>query len=385
MTTLRLCDQVPLENVRETADGYLVADCRVARTGIQLYRGSELGRPEMDVVRVYRPESSVFDAKAMASYAHRPMVNGHPGENVTATNWKDYATGMSGGEVVRDGQHVRVPLVMMDAAAIRDYKSGERTQLSMGYTAEVIFDAGTDPDTGEAYDAYVQNMRMNHVSQEKYARGGDSLTFGDSSAIPGGTWGASLTEKTAMPEIQHKTVMVDGLSIQTTELGAQAIAKLQAQLGDAAIKSQELATAHEKALALKDGELDKLKQENATLKAAQLSDAQIQERVQARAALVATAGRFVDAATLTGKSDAEIRAAVVLAKFGDAAVTGKSAEYVQARYDMIVEDAGNDDGRDTVREAFRDAAPRQPNSQDNGQNAYEKRLTDAWKQPARAA
>lgn len=379
MTQLRLCDRVPLENVRRTGDGYLVADCRVARTGIQLYKGSELGRPDLDVVRVYRPESSVFDAAAMASYAHRPMVNGHPGENVTAANWKDYATGMSGGDVVRDGQFVRVPLVMMDAAAIRDYESGERTQISMGYTAEVLFDAGTNPE-GEPYDAYVQKMRMNHVSQEKYARGGDSLTFGDTSAVPGGTWGASLTEDKAMPDIQHKTVMVDGLSIQTTELGAQAIAKLQAQIGDAAGAAREAEKQHQTAMALKDGEIEKLKTELTATKAAVLSDAQIQERVASRATLIATAANFVDAATLTAKTDAEVRAAVVQAKFGDAAVTGKTDDYIQARFDMLVEDAGDNGHNDPVRGAFLDGrAPVQANTQDNGQDAYEKRISDAWK------
>src|SRR5690606_15489766 len=123
---------------RRTKDGYLVADARVARTGIQQYLGSELGKPELPIVRVYRPEESVFHADAMLSYAYRPMTNDHPAEPVTADNWRDVAVGQTGGEVARDGDFVRVPLVLMDATAIADYEAGKR-ELSMGYEAEIVF------------------------------------------------------------------------------------------------------------------------------------------------------------------------------------------------------------------------------------------------------
>lgn len=138
-----LHDSVSVSGVRRTADGYLVADARVARTGIQEYLGSEVGKPEMPIVRVYRPPESVFAEDAMRSYAYRPMTNGHHGE-VTAENWKQLAIGQTGSEVLRDGDFVRVPLVLMDADAIRDYEAGKR-ELSMGLEAEVIFEDGVTP------------------------------------------------------------------------------------------------------------------------------------------------------------------------------------------------------------------------------------------------
>ena len=48
-------------NMRMTANGYLVAQARVARTGIQLYHGDEVGDPRA-TVRVYRPEKTVLTA-----------------------------------------------------------------------------------------------------------------------------------------------------------------------------------------------------------------------------------------------------------------------------------------------------------------------------------
>jgi len=57
---MHLTDTVEIAGVRRTRDGYLVADARVARAGIQIYAGREVGRPDLDEVRVWRPEDEVF-------------------------------------------------------------------------------------------------------------------------------------------------------------------------------------------------------------------------------------------------------------------------------------------------------------------------------------
>jgi hypothetical protein len=142
--TLHLRDTIFIDDaarVRITGDGYLVAAPRVARTGIQLYSGSEVGKPEMKVVRVFRSEDEVFKKDSMHSYAHKPFTNDHPPEPVTADNWKKYSVGDLGEDVARDGEFVRVPLVMMDKAAINDYRDGKR-ELSLGYTCDLAVDTG---------------------------------------------------------------------------------------------------------------------------------------------------------------------------------------------------------------------------------------------------
>lgn len=363
---MNLTDSVTVSSVRRTADGYLVADAKVARVGIQEYLGSEVGKPEMPIVRVYRPAESVFHQDAMKSYAYRPMTNDHPGESVSADNWKDHAIGQTGGEVMRDGDFVRVPLVLMDGKAIRDYEAG-KCELSMGYGAEVIFQDGVTPD-GQQYDAYLGPMKMNHLALVDRARGGEQLRIGDN--------------KTQTPKGGHdmadqlRTVIVDGLSVQTTDQGAQAIEKLTKQLSDAATNTQKLADSHAVALAAKDDQLTKLQAALDDAKAKVLSDAQIDARVKERADLIATAKTIADA-DYSGKSDAEIRKAVVVAKFGDAAIAGKPEAYVQARFDLLVEDAAK---QDPVRSHFQgqDSKPQQ-NINDNGQAAYEARLQNAWK------
>ena len=83
--------------------GYMRAMPRIARTGIQLYHGRECGRDDIEKVRVYRSQDAVFGAEAIKSYTHLPVTLEHPGVPVTADNWKKYAVGETGDEVLRDG------------------------------------------------------------------------------------------------------------------------------------------------------------------------------------------------------------------------------------------------------------------------------------------
>src|SRR5690606_6822166 len=315
---------------------YLVADARVARTGIQEYLGSEIGRPDLRVVRVYRPEAEVFSRDAMSTYGYRPMTNNHPPEQVTADNWKDYAIGQTGGDVVRDGEFVRIPLVLMDSAAIRDYEAGKR-ELSMGYEAEIVFQDGVTPD-GEKYDAIQKSLRMNHLALVDKARGGDQLRIGDQRN--------SGVLDHAQNNPQHKgghpmadtlrKVIIDGLTIETTEQGEQAIAKLQSAIADSARKRTDAEAVHAKALVDRAGEIAKLEAERDALRSQVLTDADIDARVQARADLVGKAKAIHDA-DYSGMADAEIKAAVVKAKVGYEAVKNKPQAYIDARFDILVE------------------------------------------------
>lgn len=183
---LKLEDRISFDAVgmRETADGYLVTNPRVARTGIQLYRGSEIGGKFKDqkVVRVYRAPEEVFNKDSMHSYAFKPLTNDHPPVEVNANNWKDYSVGQAGGEIAKDGECVRVPMVFMDAGAIKAINGGKK-QLSVGYTCDIKDEAGTTPN-GEAFDCSQHNIFVNHIALVKAARGGDRLSVGDADAMP---------------------------------------------------------------------------------------------------------------------------------------------------------------------------------------------------------
>ncbi|MEE7545758.1 DUF2213 domain-containing protein [Xanthomonas sp. Kuri4-1] len=139
-----------------------MADAKVSRIGIQQYLGSEVGKPELPIVRLYRPPEKVFSDATLRSFAHRRMTNDHPPVMVDASNWKQYAVSQTGDEVRHDDKFVRVRLVPMDKAAIADWEAG-KVELSQGYTAEIVFEEGVTPE-GEPYDAVQRNIRNNHLA-----------------------------------------------------------------------------------------------------------------------------------------------------------------------------------------------------------------------------
>jgi hypothetical protein len=359
-----LTDRVSVSAPRRTSDGYLVADAKVARTGVQDYLGSELGRPDLPVVRLYRPPEEVFAQDAMHSYAYRPLTVEHPAQMVDAASWKAVSAGSTGAEVIRDGDFVRVPLVLMDAAAIKAYESGKR-ELSMGYTAEIVFRDGVTPD-GQPYDAVQTQLRMNHLALVDKARGGEQLRIGDGRA-PGGRdqRADNPTRNHTMSDTKTRTVMVDGLPVECTDAAAIAIDKLQRQLSDSNAAAERQNAAHAAALALKDADIAKRDATIDDLKGKVLTDAALDARVQARGDLIAGAKSIHDA-DYTGKSDADVRKAAVVGKLGDAAIAGKNDAYIEARFDILLADAKPGD---PVAKALRDGAGNRQQVQDNGWSA----------------
>lgn len=355
---MQLYDAVPLGEPRLTRDGYLVADAKIARTGIQLYAGKEVdpenkqGVRDQAIVRVYRPESEVFSSDAMASFAHRPVTNDHPSEAVSATNWKSHSVGMTGNEIARDGAFIRVPLVVMDAAAIQDWKDGKR-ELSCGYESKIVFDAGTTPE-GEAYDAIQTNIRGNHLAIVGRGRAGSSCRIGDQGA-------PDAARQLAPPHhgdrlMTLKTITVDGLPVETTDAGAIAIDLLKGKLSQAADAIQAAKTTNDAALAAKDKELAEKDDEIEKLKKKVLDDAALDALVSDRANVVAKAKTLNSAIVTDGKSIEQIKRDVL----GDA-VKDRSADYVDAAWDLKTAAATDDSVRDAIR------------SQDHSINA-----NDAW-------
>lgn len=349
---MKFTDAVSIAGTRRRDDGYLVADARVARTGIQLYAGYELGKPEMPVVRVYRPDDEVFSRETLASFAHRPVTNDHPAEAVTSDNWKDHAVGNTSDEVARDGSMIRVPLMVSDGATIKLIEDGKR-ELSAGYTCDLVFEAG-QTNSGEAYDAIQKNIRANHVAIVQRGRAGSEVRIGDDA----GKWGASpVTTQTADERTSHmadalRKVLVDGLQVETTDAGATAIDKLQK---DVATLTQRLADAQkekEDEDEEKAKELDKKEAEIDDLKGKVLDAAGLDKLVQARGDLIATAKVIAADVKTDGLSDADIRKAVVASIRGDDALKGKSQAYIDAAFDLLADNASQ--VTDPVRDAFKE-------------------------------
>lgn len=248
-------DTSPLTGVKRHKDGYIGARVLAARTGVQVYLGSEVGFPDRETVAVYRPEDEVMRIDALASYKGKPVTDGHPTERVTADNWRTYARGTVMG-VAREGDAVALDIAISDAGLVDTLEKGEARQLSAGYTATLDRTPGIAPD-GTPYDAVQRNIYIDHLAVVTAGRAGSKFRVGDGAD----EWGAaplntqSRTKGDNMSD-NLRTVTLDGLSVKTTDEGAAAITKLQDALAAETTKVADQA----KTIEAKDGEIAALKQ-----------------------------------------------------------------------------------------------------------------------------
>lgn len=383
--TVQIKDSLMLDasGLSRTSDGYLRGMVKVARAGnVQQYRGSELGLTGDDagkVFGVYRDPDVVFDEASMASLAGRPVTRNHPPEGVTARTWRDLAVGNIGGRIVRDGDHVVAPFAIMDASAADEIEQGA-VGASAGYLTGIVADEGISP-SGEAYQFRQSGpIRFNHVAYlpDNNPRAGNTR-FGDAR-----NWGlapstATSDQKEDTMSDALKTVVLGDKAAQVAVADAQIIEQFKADSAKALADAQ---TAHDAAIAAKDAAIAKIEAERDGLKAKVLSDADIDARVAARADLVTKAKAIADA-DFTGKTDAEIRKAAVAAKLGDAAIEGKSDAYIDARFDILCEDATP---ADPLRDALKDAQPVKDAraKAEEARAARHKSLMDGWNAPVTA-
>ena len=161
-------------NQLETGEGFLI--CRnvpIARTGMQQYRGREIGLETDEIVEVWRPESEVFDPAAMASFEGKPVTNDHPTELVTPDNVARYEMGHI--QNVRRGSgefsdFLLGDLHIHDAELIKAIRNGKR-QISCGYECEYIEEDGKVNQS---------NIRGNHVAVVDEGRAGVKAAIMDS-------------------------------------------------------------------------------------------------------------------------------------------------------------------------------------------------------------
>lgn len=383
---MKLTDGVALDGARLVDSGYLEANARTARTGVQQYLGREVGRPDLDIVNVYRAEDQVFSKASLETFSKLPLTNDHPAEQVTADNWRRLAVGVTGDEVLRDGDFLKIGLKITDAAMVKAVQAGKR-DLSVGYTTELIWEDGVAPD-GTPYQARQTAIIANHIAIVAKGRAGAEVRIGDGA----GSWGASPVT-VGDRSMTTRTILIDGLSVELTDKDAQiverTISNLTKSLADANAKAttdaKEMADKHAKEIEAKDAEikdkdkaLAKAEAERDDFKAKVLTDAALDKRVAERSALLASAKAIAPKAALDGLGDAAIRKAAVVAALGDAAVADKAEAYIDARFDILVEGLK----ADPIKAALLSAPPPTGDAAAGAtaaQAAMTAALTDAWK------
>lgn len=367
---MQLFDSVSLGETRVTSDGYLVADVRAGRVGIQTYAGFEVNRPEKEVIRVYRPADEVFSDETLGSFTSVPITLDHPDEAVNARNWKKFAIGYTGEDARSEGRYVRVPLILKDAAAIEAVQNGKR-ELSFGYTCDLKWEPGVTED-GEEYDAIQQRIRGNHLAIVSAGRAGSTCRIGDHADDYG------VRDMTAK-------LTVDGIGLDgVSDTTAQVVSKALKDRDDEIRTLKALVTSKDSELSAKDKQLGALDGEVETLRKKQLDQPQMDTLVAERFDIVAKARAITPDIKTDGIGIAAIKRAVVVSKFGENKVSDKSDDYVGALFDSLAEQVRpahlqTAAPQDAVRSHLMAGGIAAPASAGDAHSAYVKHLNDAWK------
>lgn len=327
---VQLTDALTLDrSARICADGCLVAEVFAARTGMQDYLGAEVdpdgNRFKADqIVKVYRPESEVFKADSLATFAAAPVTVNHPSSAVDATNWRSLGVGEINGDVVRDGQRVRVPIIVRDAAAVKAATSTHK-QLSMGYATELVFPTdGKHPD-GTVCDAYQTNLKINHIALVPAARGGPELRVVDERSAP--------QEQTTM-KIKIGDAEVDATNGEAVRIAVDSLnTKLSSFATDKAALETQIAT-----LATDKATLEaKVTTLESQVADAKLTPSQLRDAAKAYAQTCDKAKAL--GVTVSDEMDEPaIMKAAVSAKIGDAAAAWNEAQ-IAASFATLTADA----------------------------------------------
>lgn len=280
----------------------------------------------------------------MATLVMAPLTNDHPNEAVNPGNVKQLQIGVVGEQIQpEEDQFIAAHVTVMDAAAIKDVESGV-VELSCGYDCDEDETPGTY--MGEAYDLIQRNIRYNHVALVPRGRAGREvkLRLDSQDAI-------QLTEETAMEEIE-----INGQKFQVAPEVAAAfkahmekmsmemdgykadIEKMKGDMGSMLPKEDMAKIEAEKADIQKKADECQAKLDSANAELAKRNDgdkieAAAKELIKVRS--VAKTQTKLDAADIEKKSVAELKLEVLKANNVD--VTGKSQDYINARFDSFAE------------------------------------------------
>lgn len=296
-----------------TDEGFLRVPGKAARTGIQEYLASELGlkgRAPNDIIRVYRPAEEVFNDESLQSYLGADVTNNHPPTLVNASTYRNTSVGVVTSVGRQDGDFVIVDMVIKDKDAIKAVETG-KCELSAGYTAVYDDTPGTTPE-GEPYDFRQTQIKINHVAIVDRARAGAMARIFDN------------MEKKPMYQITTDT----GLKVDVADAAVvDAFKRLEQRVSDAEAAKETV-----------QAQLDAAMEQVADL-TTKCSDEALKARVEAIARVTTSARKVAgDEFTCDSMDPVVIKRAALAVKRPSVDWAEKSAAYVEAAFDMAVEE-----------------------------------------------
>lgn len=300
----------------ETPEGYLTVNVPITRPGVFPYQRQD-GTVQMEA----KLPDEIFSDHTIYSARSKPVTDEHPNEPVTIDNHQQYSKGMSHTDSRVEDLKLYVSLTITDKDLIQKVYDGKR-EISIGFMSDVVAESGTY--NGQTYEYVQRNIEINHIAIVDQGRAGPEVAIrSDSDA-----W--QIDEKGGNTEMVK--IKIEGTEYEVDPAVKAYIDDLKTNMkGDSADTLQGRLDALEIKLQSKD-------QEIATLKENALSADELDKQVEARVTLINTAQPLLgDSFDFTGKSEREIKEAVISTAKAEFKGDGKSDDYINAFFDATVE------------------------------------------------
>ena len=352
---MRNIDYIALDasqNYDMLPNGFLSLTALLTRTGVFTYQQVDPETGKVSVIRQLRLAEEVFAEETLASMSGLPLTNNHPSELISPENASDYVVGMASENPKRvkapvqgdNEEYVQQKLTFMDSGVIDLVLSGDKKELSLGYTCKLEPKSGLY--NGVQYDCIQREIRVNHCSLVRKARGGENckvLLDGVEKVI--NLDGISISEdNNETKECKLKVFTHGGKEYKVAD---DVYALLESLHGDL-----EKSTAN---LDSKDAEISKLTGQCEELAAkievqkdsdddAEIFAAAVRARVALESKAVDVLGKDVN---LDGLSDREIKEKVITKLRPNVNLDGKNDDYIEGRFEMAVEDLESTENADS--------------------------------------
>jgi hypothetical protein len=382
--------------IKRTDEGYLTGEAPVARIGIYSYVLKD-GSIRAELVN----EDTLFNPNSMKTLHLKPITDTHPPErSLNKATVKRRKVGFTGENVKRDKHFLVTSLAITDDDAINNIDNG-RQELSPGYKCDLLLQPGTfdfpgHPQHGQKYDGIQLNRRYNHLATCDKARGGSELRLNlDSEMVEhcDGFEVNDLLNKDSNKQSTKKRKVdkmpnfnIEGIDyeaaqqvINFTNKETKRADTAEARIDGLDTEVKDLKTKLDKA----EGERDGLKTKCDDLGKIDHSD-EINKGVTERISLLNVANAILDEEgkkTLDSLKNDEIKHAVIKTKSPDVNLDGKSADYINARYDTVVETLNFDP--DAIGKQRMDSSYKHDNSNvdvvEKAKNDSEEKMRNAYK------
>ncbi|CAM4012267.1 DUF2213 domain-containing protein [Mesobacillus zeae] len=317
---LQRYDRSLIQDYGETPEGYLTVTVPITRPGVFPYQRQD-GTVQMEA----KLPDEIFSDRTIRSARSKPVTDDHPNEPVTLKNYNRYAKGLSHTDAVVRNLKLYVSMTITDEALIQKIRDGKR-EISIGFMSDVVAEQGTY--NGDAYQFVQRNLEINHIAIVDQGRAGPEVAIRNDSDA----W--QIESKGGNKEMP--TYKIDGKDYEVDSTVKSFLDAQQARLDAASTKVKEFDTLQGRFDA-QEAKLKKAETDLEEAKKQQLSADELDKKVEARVQLISGARTMLgDSFDFTGKTEREIKEAVIAKAKPDFKGDGKSEDYVNAFYDATI-------------------------------------------------